>query len=450
MEKYMTKKRSIYLFIFLSILLVVGLICSFVSFTYPLAINGNYYRYSCFVDELVLGADVSNGVVVTYNVKLPDDEPEASYDDYMQSTVVGLKDILDNAGYKDSTVTILDNDQISVNVGNITSYQDQQNVISLIGSPKKLKFSSESSSSTKGEKDFLGKYVKSVEVKTQDGNGMSYYYVDIQLDSTGTQKLKELTQYIVDNNKTLYMYLGDTAISSNSISETITDGHLTMYSEENFVDRNTTQQYVTNIKTGLLDMELVSVESGTISATLGHRIQMWLIVGFVVLILGSFIYLGARYRELGAMAIFNMLFFVVIGLALLQSIPFMHLNFSGLLAIAICYILSLEAIVSICTQAKEEYKSGKKLHTCFKLAQSKNLFKILISNIFIFATGVICALMPNMQLQSFGMVALVLSIVNVFTSLVWFRLILKLYTALNPYNGKRCDFKLGEGAKNVK
>lgn len=450
MEKYMTKKRSIYLFIFLSVLLVVGLICSFVSFTYPFSINGNYYRYSCFVDELVLGADVSDGVVITYNAKLPDGEPSDAYDDYMQGTVAGLKDLLKGAGYKDSTVTILDNNQISVNVGNITSYQDQQDVISLIGSPKKLKFSSESSSDSSGDYDFLGKYVKSVEVKTQDGNGMTYYYVDIQLDATGTQKLKELTEYIVSNSKSLYMYLGDTAISSNSIEDAITDGHITMYSEENFVDRNTTQQYVTNIKSGLLDMELVSVESGKATATLGHRIQLWLIVAFIVMIVASFVYLAIRFRELGLMGIFNMLFYIVIGLGLLQSIPFMHLNISGLIAIAMCYAISLGSIVSICLGAKEEFKTGKKLHTCFKLSQSKNLFKILISNIFMFATGVICALMPTMHLQSFGMVALVLSLVNIFTSLVWFRLILKLYTAINPYNAKRCDFKVEEGAKNVK
>ena len=110
----------------------------------------------------------------------------------------------------------------------------------------------------------------------------------------------------------------------------------------------------------------------------------------------------------------------------------------------------MTALISICETAKNEFKTGKKLHTCFKLAQRKCLFKILISNIFMFVTGIICALMPSMQVQSFGMVILVMSLVNIFCSLVLFRVMLKLYSALNFYKGERCNFRLEEGDKNAK
>lgn len=446
----MTKKRSIYLIIFLSILLIVGLLASFVSFTYPLAIGGNYYHYSSFVDELVLGADISNGVVITYRAEIPENETTANANDYMNNTINGLEEILIDAGYKDSTVAMLGDNQIQLTIGNIEDREDQKDVISLIGNPKKLRFSSESSADNVGTLDFAGKYIKDVSVKSQDGNGKTYYYVDIQLDSTGTEKLRKLTESIVSNSGSLYMYLGETPISNNAITEAITDGHITMYSEDMFVDKQTTQNYVASIKSGLLDMDLTQLESSSISPTLGHRVNMWLIIAFVVLIVASFIYLGVTYRELGLMAIFNTLFYIVIGLALLQSIPLVHINISGFIGMAICYCLAVSAVVSICNQAKEEYKTGKKLHTCFKLAQKKSLFKILISNVFMFGAGVVCALVPTMHVQSFGIVALVLSIVNIFTSLVMFRLMLKLYSPLNFYKGERCNFKLEEGGKNVK
>lgn len=446
----MTKKRSINLIICLSIILVIGIVACCVSFTLPFRINGNYYHYSCFIDELVLGSDISDGVIITYRASLPENEAQASYDDYMHNTKLGLEDILQDAGYTDSYVTKVGDDKISVTIGNITSDADKDSVISLLGNPGKLKFSSESSASSSGEKDFAGKYVKSVSVKSQSGNNTAYYYVDIQLNEDGKTLMAELSQYIVDKGGTLYMYLGDTAISSNSLESAILDGHLTMYSEDNFIDKSTTQQYVTNIKTGLLDLDLTQLEASSITPIFGHRTTLWIAIAFALLVALSFAYLILSYRELGLMAVFNSLFFIVISLGLIQAIPFEHLNFSGILALGIGYLLSVSALVSICDTAKNEFKTGKKLHTCFKLAQKKCLFKILISNLFMFASGIICALMPTMQVQSFGMVVLVMSLVNIFCSLVLFRGMLKLYSALNFYKGERCNFKLEEDAKNAK
>lgn len=447
----MTKKRSIFLIIFLSIILVIGLLASFVSFTYPFAINGNYYHYSSFVHELVLGSDVSNGVVVTYRASLPENEPSSSFDDYMNNTVLGLEEILADAGYKDSTVVTLGDNKIQVTVGNVSGYEEQQQAISLIGNPQKLKFSSSSSATTENEFDISGKYVKSIEVKSQDGNGVTVYYVDIQMTSEGRSKLKALTQDINTNGGTMYMYLGETSIASMDSASlgVVTDGHLTMYSQDNFVDKSTTQSYVNSIKTGLLDMDLTQLESSQITASMGNRIGMWIAIAFAVMVVVSFAFLAVKYRELGGIAIFNMLYFIVIGLGLLQSIPFIHFNISGLLGLALCYILSFDAITNICESAKREYASGKKLHTCFKLAGKKSLWQILIPNIFVFVAGVVCALIPNVAVSSFGGVALVLSLVNIFTSLVWFRVMLKLYSALNFYKGERCNFKVEE-ARNVK
>lgn len=445
----MTKKRSINILILLSIILVVGLLASFVSFTYPFSINGNYYRYSCFVNELVLGADISDGVVISYRATLPKNSSEDYYDDYMNNTIIGLKDILTNAGYKDSSVSRMGDDEIQVIVGDVNSHSKQQDVISLIGSPEKLTFSSDSTFNEDSENNILGRYVKTVKVKEQSNGQRSFWYVDIQLDSEGTNLLEELTSTIVSSNGSLYMYLGDQVISSNSLSEPISDGHITMFSEENFVDQKTTQAYANKIKTGLLDLDLTQLESSVISASMGNRITVLLSIGLILLLVASFIFLIVRYKQLGLLCCFNLLFFAVIGLGLLQSIPFMHINFSGIFAMAMCYVLAFDGLISICEKSKSEYAKGKKLHTCFKLAQKKCLWRILIPSALVFVAGIVCALMPVATVQSFGLVSLVLSLVGIFTSLVMFRLLLKLYSALNFYKGEKCNFKLEE-AKNVK
>lgn len=446
----MTKRRSINIIIFLCIILVIGLLASFVSFTYPLSINGNYYRYSSFVNELVLGADISDGVAITFRADLPSGEAESQYDDFKSSTILQLETILQDAGYKDSSVTSLGTDKIYVEVGNANTYQDKQEVISLIGQPEKIKFSKNSDANTSDNSDIAGKYVESVSVKSQDNGNATIYYVDIKFDKKGKEKLKSLSQTIVSESGTLYMYLGDTAISSSSLEETITDGHITMYSEDNFIDKKTTLEYANTIKKGLLDLDLVQLEATTITPTLGKNIQTMIVCALVLVVLASFVYLLIRYSTLGLMGIFNLLFFVVLGLGILQSIPFMHVNFGGVIGLALGYVLALSGVVTICEKARNEYKTGKKLHTCFKLAQKNSLAQIIISNAFVFVAGVVCALLPTMSIQSFGMTSFVLSLIAIFSSTVMFRLMLKLYTGLNAFNSKKCNFVLGEGDKNAK
>ena len=46
----MTKNRSKMLIIFLTIILVVGLVASFVNFTYPFSVGGVKYKYSSFIN----------------------------------------------------------------------------------------------------------------------------------------------------------------------------------------------------------------------------------------------------------------------------------------------------------------------------------------------------------------------------------------------------------------
>ena len=101
----MTKKRSKCLFVVFSILLVICLIASFVNFTYPFTINGNYYSYSNFVSNLKLGEDIGKTYRIVYRADLPEGEAQANYDDLRTSTKDELKKILQSEGYSDVTAS---------------------------------------------------------------------------------------------------------------------------------------------------------------------------------------------------------------------------------------------------------------------------------------------------------------------------------------------------------
>ena len=87
----MTKNRSKMLIIFLTLVLIVGLVASFVNFTYPWSINGVKYKYSSFINELVLGSDISDGVVFEYQANTRNEADEENYDAFMSNTIDGLK-----------------------------------------------------------------------------------------------------------------------------------------------------------------------------------------------------------------------------------------------------------------------------------------------------------------------------------------------------------------------
>ena len=83
----MTKNRSKMLIIFLTLILTVGLVASFVNFTYPLSVGGVKYKYSSFVNELVLGSDISDGVLIEYKANTRNDSDKDNYSALMQETI---------------------------------------------------------------------------------------------------------------------------------------------------------------------------------------------------------------------------------------------------------------------------------------------------------------------------------------------------------------------------
>lgn len=450
----MTKNRSRMLIIFLSILLVIGLVASFVSFKYPLSIGGVYYRYSSFTNEIVLGSDVGEGVLFEYTTKVRDGyDDQDSYDNLMQNTVSGLKDILEDSGFKNSSVVRNGQDGIRVEVGGIVDRDDQSDVITLIGSPSQLVFSS----STDSADAFLtSDVVKSVEAKSVANGSTTVFYVEISFVKDKLKQIETATTNVVNDSGTFYMLLGETQIGSSS--EAITSESITMTSD-NFVDMKTTESYAIRMRTGLLPLELTCSYSGVISASAGFggtisnshgfnpMIYIWIVLA--IMVIASFVFFAIRYKQMGLMAIFNMLFYIVLGLFFIQSVPLVHVNLSGIFAIVLGYVLAVVCLVTTLENARGEYAKGKKLHISLHQGINSSITSNLTVNIMMVLAGIVCALMPNMAIQSFGLVSMVLGFVNAFCSQVWMRVMINLYLPFNSEDGSKCNFTK-EDLKDVK
>ena len=437
----MTKKRSKSLFVIFAIILVVCLIACFVNFTYPLSVGGNYYSYSNFVSNLRLGEDVGKTVRIIYRAEANETETATNYNNLLQSTMLDLKDIVKAEGFKDVTVTQYGEDGIVVQVGNLLTVEDQNQVVSLIGNPATISFST----SSNGENPFASaKHIASVEPMQYNNpeTGEVSYIVVVQFKDQYKAMVAEASA-----SKTVYIHFGSSTFAELDYSSgSISDGVIYLQSSSitSMLDATTCAN---QIKTGMLALELTQLSCETTTASYGAKADVLLAIAMVVFVLSAFTFLVVKYRHIGWLACFNLLFFIVIGLFLLQSIPLVHINLAGLIAMLLGFVFAADGIMSVLERTKYHYQNEVKLYVAFREAQKETLFNTLILSLSVLVIGFVCILIPVAAIQSFGWVTLVLSIVSLFTNLALMRLFVKMYLAFNSENGKKCNFH--KGGKNA-
>jgi len=430
----MTKKRSKSLFVIFSIILVVCLIACFVNFTYPFAINGNYHTYSNFVSNIKLGEDIGTSLRVVYDVELHDyQEDNTKFSQLKSSTIDDFKKIIQSEGYKDVTLAEYGEDQICVQVGNILSVDDENSLIALIGNPQPISFST--SSSTDGIFAHSDAILNVGSGGQAQGDGSMGYYAVIEVTDEVAEK---------NVNASVYLMLGTDAIE---IGKGNIQNNMISLSNENMTSSLDAKQIENQIRLGMLDLKLTESYTETITPSYGVGASVWIAVVLTILVIALFAGLIIKFKHLGWLACFNMLFFIVISLFLLQSIPLVHVNFAGIIAMALSTILFVSSLVGIFDTAKKHYQNDTKFYIALKLAQKENLFKILISNAFLALVGLGCIFMPVASIQSFGWVVMVMSFVSLFCSLALMRLFIKMYLPFNNIDGKKCNFH--KGGKNA-
>lgn len=428
----MTKKRSRNLFIVFAIILVICLVACFVNFTLPFPINGNYYSYTSFISSLKMGEDISSSLRIVYSASVRDDTKASDFSSLKKSTMETIKGLIQGEGYKDVTVAEMGEDEIVVTIGNISSKEDSDAISSLVDEMYLLTFSTNSD----GRNPFAygNKHVKSIEAKETSGQ----YYIVVEFKDEYKSLANEMT-----SGQTLYMFLGDKQFAElDYSSSSMTDGiiYLQSSSFNSLEDAKSTANY---IKTGLMDVNLERIQIKTITPSYGVGANVLLWIALAILVLITFVFLIIRYKEIGWLTCFNLLFFIVLSMFLLQSIPTIHVNLSGIIAIAVGFVLAVESIMKILETAKEHYRKETPFYVSMNISQKENLSKILILNAVMLVVGFVSMFMPNASVQSFGWILFIISIVATFTTLALMRLFIKMYLSFNNSNGEKCNFHKG-------
>ncbi|MCQ2555937.1 MAG: hypothetical protein MJ149_01240 [Clostridia bacterium] len=194
-------------------------------------------------------------------------------------------------------------------------------------------------------------------------------------------------------------------------------------------------------------MELTKFDAATIPPSYGRGASLTVAIALLVLLLAGFVFLIVKYRHMGWLACFNLLFYITLGMFFIQSIPLAHINFAGVVGVVLATVVAFDCLISIFETAKRHYNAETKLNVAFKMALKETLFKICLSNGLLFVTGLVCVFMPVASVSSFGWALLVLPVVTLFTTLVLMRLFINMYLAINNTDGKKLNFH--KGGKNA-
>ena len=453
----MSKTRSKIKLCIVAILTVIGLLLTFTSFVIPTTNT----TFRGFFNAINFGYDIGGGRLSVY---------EASYSNLDYDEVVSKLDETvkryNNAFGSEGLVFTRHGETIRVEVSNYDN-SDLSNLFSmtgssydlfdLIGGDKGLSINTDSSNYD-AEGSITTEYFLNCEVggSLVGQDSKNVYPVTINLTEEGQKKLKEMTQNLVDDSssstKNIYLYINGNNYNSSGFEISSAVSTLTLYSSSSLGAKVLALQVNALAKPINLNKILDDTVTGGLNTGTGSffgSLQSMLIFVLLLMFVATIIFFVVRYRMLGLLATVSFLIFISIYAFLLQSIPFVLVDFSGLIGILFTFGLLISGMISIFEKIRSEYASGKKIPNSVTSGFSKNVLKILEKYIFLIIISAILCIVASGGVMSFAICLLIGLFVNYFVLFVALRGMCLSYVNINSikksfYNLRR------EGVKNAK
>jgi preprotein translocase subunit SecD len=181
--------------------------------------------------------------------------------------------------------------------------------------------------------------------------------IDFETTSDGTGVFGDVTTQLV--GKQLAIILDNLVISAPTIESPITNGSGRISGS---FDEQRAKDLATVLNAGALPVQLQKLQTLTVSATLGEEsLREGVIAGVVGLIL-LFLYLLFYYRLLGVVALFGMLCWAVLAVALIAiaGIAFGYaLTLAGIAGLIISLGVTADSYIVFFERLKDEVRNGK-------------------------------------------------------------------------------------------
>ena len=288
----------------------------------------------------------------------------------------------------------------------------------------------------------IADYVSSVSAQSSGGT----HYVAIRFTDDGASALSSATSGASsDTTNYLYIYVGDTAVISISVSEALTNNVLYVSGSYTAESARTTALLLDSAISGSeSDLSFTAEDAYQIPASYGSDALMWLYISFAIAFVAMMVFFFIRYGLLAFTHLYTYLLFTACTILCVWAIPFLYLSTEVYIAFLITSLLLAASNAMTFEAARREYALGKTFASSVKTGYKKSLWKIFDVHIVVALFGFIMYFiaLPGLQAAAF-----VLGLTAVFSglgALLFNRFAWAIMAALSKKQGAFCKFKREE------
>lgn len=442
MKKF-NKSTAIVISVILSVILVVGVIFSFV----PMKFGSK--KWESFSGTLSMSSDITGGLYGEFKIKTEN----ASEDDIVAS-MKKIKEVFEADGYKNVNVYALGNDKIRVETGYSRSSRTYAETYNKLASVAVGAFSLRTTYELEDSTiSVIGsECVKDVSVYTNN----NINYISVKFNKEGVKQYKNLCENA--SSASIYIALGDYA-QQISIENIATYEEFTLSDS----DYQNLMELKDNIVLGCMKVEIdsSSAKINTMSASLtagessstpefssyaSSTVLVLVIVALIVIVVLIITLFAVKFGFYAIIAFITMLINACLFVIIMNLMPSVELGLSSFIVLAVAIAIVYSYAYSYANIVKTEYNSGKSLNASLESAYKKSLITTIVSNLILFISALIFIAFAFGEISSAVIVFSICAFLSLFTNLALIPLLIKISISFGNFGfklfrlKKRMDF----------
>jgi preprotein translocase subunit SecD len=397
----------------------------------PFTIPGTDTKMVGFINAIPLGFDLQGGTSVVFEANLPASKPDGNLDLAIEGTISRIQLLLDKQGYSDHSVYRQGGNRIVVEV---TKVQDTDFLFRQLDQPASFKITTENNKDAEGRLTELDIENAGFSARRNASNQVQPG-VAIVFNKGGKSKFAALTGELSQNGGTMYIFVGDqpTPISQLTVKGgAITNGQIFISSDG--MDEKQAKELALKILSGSFEASLKLVQKDIVSDFLGIDALRYGTIAVISSLALCIVLFVLFYRHYGLLSAFSTLFWTVIYLFLLQSVPFATFTLSSFAGIIISLATNFYTHALIFEFIKQENAKGKKLHMSVNSGFKKSMAAVADVHAIGLIISIILLIVGAQAVKGFAVALFLGSAVSMFVCLVLMRFLLKTYLPLNSTN----------------
>lgn len=441
----MLRKNSGIKFALLVIIAILGVLLCVCPFAVPYSTS----NYNSLVGAINKGVDLNGGISAVYECKL-DENSEKELSQAIEDSLSKIKVMFEIERYNEIYVTRQGGNKISIVA---SGAHETDYAFSYIEDRKVMSFTLNKYSDDLTDVNVYMTSNNISKVRPSYDQELQSYGVDIYFTEEGKKDIAQLKQQAKDSgNKTVYIYWGE--INSDNLFAEVDyeelNGQSMFLSSSSISDAYTATEAAYSISAGSIDVELTLKEVGKVSAVFGNNTLLYVGICFLVLIVGSMLFMWHRYGHLGLLGNLSLIFYLIIFTALMVAIPFISFNIAAVVGSVLAFALAIFSNAYVFEKIREEYAIGKKIHLSCKGGFKKALWTILDSHVLVVLACVFIWIFAPVSMKVFAITIIAGAFVSVFSSLAMTRYFVSIYLPLNSSKPKKLHLYRDKNVKEIK